>query len=47
MKHAQTAWALIQKTFCVVEVQAPAGSHLAPFNQPKFLGKVTDELAVA
>ena len=45
-KHARSAWAPTQKTFCVVEVQVPAGSHLVPFNQPKFLGKVTGELAV-
>ena len=46
-KHAQNAWAPTRKTFHVVEVQAPAGSHLVPYNQPKFLGEVTGELAVA
>ena len=40
------AWAPTQKTFRVVEVLAPAGSHPAPYNQPKFLGEVTGELAV-
>ena len=39
MKHAQTAWALMRKMFHVVEVRAPAGSHLVPFNQLKFLGE--------
>ena len=35
------------KMFCVVEARAPAGSHLVPYNQPKSLGEVTGELAVA
>ena len=47
-KNARTAWAPTRKTFCVVEAQAPAGTHPVPFNQPKFLGEnVTGELAVA
>ena len=46
-KNAQNAWAPTQKMFCVVEAQAPAGSHLVPYNKPKSLGEVTGELAVA
>ena len=38
-KHARNAWAPTQKTFHVVEAQAPAGSHPVPYNQPNFLGK--------
>ena len=45
-KHAQNAWAPTQKMFRVVEARAPAGTHLVPYNQPKFLGEVTGELAV-
>ena len=45
-KHARSAWAPTWKMFRVVEAQAPAGSHLVPYNQPKFLGEVMGELAV-
>ena len=38
MKHAQSAWALMRKTFRVVEVWAPAGSHLGPFQSTQILG---------
>ena len=31
----------------VVEARAPAGSHLVSYNQPKSLGEVMGELAVA
>ena len=45
--HARNAWAPTRKTFHVVEARAPAGSHLVPYTQPKSLGEVTGELAVA
>ena len=38
-KHVRNAWAPTQKTFCIVEAQAPAVSYPVPYNQPKCWGE--------